>query len=105
MDNYFSKYDNFILFDDLNSQPTDSIVREFCEICKNVIEDSTCFQNLLKSSCFDLIIRNRPKRFQNYVAVTTVLSDFHKMSLTLMKVFYIKQKKNIAMYRNYKDFF
>ena len=32
LDNYFSKYDNSILLVDLNSEPTESIVTDFCEI-------------------------------------------------------------------------
>ena len=88
LDHYFSKYDNFFRLDDLNSQPTESVVRDFCEICKNSVEENTCYKNLLKSSCFDPIIRNRSKRFQSSVAVRTGLSGFQKMSLTLVKVFY-----------------
>ena len=72
--------------------------------CKNLIKDNTCFKNLLKPSCIDLIITNRPKSFQNSVTVETGLSDFHKMTLTVMKVFYKKQKTNIVTYRNYKHF-
>ena len=36
LDNYSSKYDNFILLGDLNSEPTESAVKDFCEIysCK-----------------------------------------------------------------------
>ena len=66
LDNYFSKYDNFILLGDLNSEPTESAVKDFCEIysCKNLIKDNTCFKNPLKPSCIDLIITNRPKSFQ-----------------------------------------
>ena len=30
LNNYSSKYDNFILFGDLNSEPTESAVRDFC---------------------------------------------------------------------------
>ena len=106
LDNYSSKYDNFILLGDLNSEPTESAVKDFCEIysCKNLIKDNTCFKNPLKPSCIDLIIRNRPKSFQNSVTVETGLSDFHKMTLTVMKVFYKKQKPNIVTYRNYKHF-
>ena len=94
LDNYSSKYDNFILLDDLNSETTESAVRDFCEICscKNLIKDNTCFKNPLKLSCIDLIITNRPKSFQNYVAVETGLSDFHKMTLIVMKSFYKKIK-------------
>ena len=107
LDNYSSKYGNFILLGDLNSEPTESAVKDFCEIysCKNLIKDNTCFKNPLKPSCIDLIITNRPKNFQNSVTVETGLSDFHKMTLTVMKVFYKKQKTNIVTYRNYKHFF
>ena len=85
MDNYSSKYDNFILLGDFNSEPTESAARDFREIysCKNLIKDNTCFKNALKPSGIDLIITNVQKSFQNSVTVETVLSDFHKM-----KVFY-----------------
>ena len=97
LDNYSSKYDNFILFGDLNSEPTESTVKDFCETysCKSLIKDNTCFKKPLKPSCIDLIITNRPKSFQNSMTVETGLSDFHKMTLTVMKVFYEKQKKQI----------
>ena len=88
-------------------EPTESAVRDFCEVysCKNLIKDNTCFKkNPLQPSCIDLIITNRPESFQNYVTVKTVLSDFHKMTLTVVKVFYKKQKTNIVRYRNYKRF-
>ena len=50
MDNCSLKYDNFILLADLNSEPTESAAKDFCEIysCKNVIEDNMRFKNLLK---------------------------------------------------------
>ena len=91
LENYSSKYDNFILLGYLNSEPTESTIRDFCEIysCKNLIKDNTRFKNPLKPSCTDLIIIVRPKRFQNSVTVETGLSDF-KMTVTVMKVFYKK---------------
>ena len=47
LDNYSSKYDNFILLGDLNSEPTESAFTNFCQIygCKNLIKDNTCFKN------------------------------------------------------------
>ena len=95
--NYSSKYDHLILLGDLNSEPTESAVRDFCEIysCKSVVKDGTCFKNLLEPSFIDLIITNRPKRFQNSVTVETGLPDFHKMTLTVIKVFYKKQKTKL----------
>ena len=50
------------------------------------------------------MITNRPKSFQNSEVIETGLSDFHKMSLTVMKVFYNKQKPKIIQYRKYKGF-
>ena len=38
------------------------------------------------------------------MTLETGLSDFHKMTLTVMKVFYKKQKPNIITYRSYKNF-
>ena len=38
------------------------------------------------------------------MTLETVLSDFHKMTLTVMKVFYKKQKSTIITYRSYKNF-
>ena len=38
------------------------------------------------------------------MTVETGLSDFHKMTLTVMKVFYKKEKTNIVTYQNYKHF-
>ena len=45
-----------------------------------------------------------PACFQGSTTIETGLSDFHKMSLSAMKVFYKKQMPNIIRYRNYKKF-
>ena len=105
LDNYSSKYDNFTLLDDLNSEPTESAIRDLCEIysCKNLAKDNTCLKNPLQP-CIDLIIISRPKSFQSSVTVEIGLSDFHETMLTVMKVFYKKQKTNIITYKNYKHF-
>ena len=38
------------------------------------------------------------------MTIETGLSDFHKMTISVMKIFYKKQKPNIIRYRNYKNF-
>ena len=49
LDIYSSKYNSFILLDDHNSEPTESAVRDFCEIysCKNLIKDNTSVKTFL----------------------------------------------------------
>ena len=71
LDNLTSKYGNIILLGDFNTEPTDTILSHFCEICnfKNLIKDKTCFKNPNKPSCIDLIITNRPKSLQNYMVI------------------------------------
>ena len=91
---------------DFNVEPNDAAMKNFCQIygCKNIVKDKTCFKNPINPTCIDLIITNRPKSFQESEVIETGLSDFHKMSLTVMKVFYNKQKPKIFQYRKYKDF-
>ena len=87
-----------MLIGDLNAEPTEAAVSDFCEIynLKHLIKYKTCFKNPTKPSCIDLIVTNRPKCFQNTVVFETGLSDFHKMSVTIMKMYYAKQKPSIV---------
>ena len=61
-------------------------------------------KNPNKPTCIDLIVRSRPKSFQDTVVFETGLSDFHKMSLRVMKKYYAKQKLSIVHYRKFKNF-
>ena len=56
------------------------------------ILSKTCFKNPINPTFIDLIITNRPKSFQEPEVIETGLSGFYKMSLTVIKVFYNKQK-------------
>ena len=106
LDSQLGQYENFILMSDFNVEPNDATMKRFCQIygCKNIVKDKTCFKNPINPTCIDLIITNRPKSFQEPEVIETWLSDFHKMSLTVMKVFYNKQKPKIIQYRKYKGF-
>ena len=88
----------------LNAEPT-ATVFDFREIynLKHLIKDKTCFKNPTKPTCIDLIVTNRPKCFQNSAVIETGLSDFHKMSATVMKMYYTKQKPSIVYYRKFKN--
>ena len=91
---------------DFNVESNDANMKKCCLIysCKNIVKDKNCFKNPLNPTCTDLIITNRPKYFQESEVIETGLSDFHKMSITVMKVFYNKQKLKIIQYRKYKGF-
>ena len=95
-----------MLIGDLDAQPTEAAVSDFCEInyLKHLIKDKTCFKNPTEPTCIDLIVTNRPKCFQDTVVFETGLSDFHKMSITVMKMYYTKQKPSIVHYRKFTNF-
>ena len=61
-------------------------------------------QKVTNPSCVDLILTNRPRSFQNSCTLENGLSDFHKMTLTVLKSSFAKQKPRILNYRNYKFF-
>ena len=102
LDSQQGQYKTFILMGNFN----DATMKDFCQIYvrKNIVKDKTCFKNPINPACIDLIITNRLKSFQESYVIEIGLSDFHKTSLTVMKVFYSKQKLKIIQYRKYKDF-
>ena len=81
-------------------------MKSFCQIYffKNILNKPTCHKNPTNSSCVDLILTNRPRSFQNLCTFETGLSDFHKMTLTVLKSPFAKQKPKILNYRDYKFF-
>ena len=56
------------------------------------------FENLWKY----FIIKQKPVTIKD--CRETGLSDFHKMNLTVLKMYFIKQKHETIFYRNYKKF-
>ena len=93
LDLLLSEYDSFMFICDLNAEPTVAAVSDFCEIfnLKHLIKDKTCFKNPTKPICIDLIVTNRPKCFQD------------KMSVTVIKIYYTKQKPSIVHYCKFKN--
>ena len=71
---------------------------------KNIVKESTCFKNVLNRSCIDLFITHSPLSFQNTIAVTNGLSDFHKMVVTVIKMSFKKHSPIERHYRDYKYF-
>ena len=104
LDHYYQLYDNIILLGDFNSEITEPSMKEFCEIfdLKNLVKENTCFKSRVNPSCIDLILTNRYRSFQHTHAIETGLSDFHKMTLTVLKTSFKKKLPKIVSYRDYK---
>ena len=71
---------------------------------KNLFKEQTCFKNFEKPTIINLILTNKPKCFQHSCTYKTGISEFHKMIITVMKVFFKKQKPKRIFYRNCKNF-
>ena len=75
-------------------------MQTFCDTynLKSLVKKPTCFKNLDNPSCIDLILTNRIKSFQNTCVLETGLSDFHKLTATVMKSTFRKQRaKNYSL--------
>ena len=55
-------------------------------------------------SCIDLILTNNPKCFQNSGVYQIDISEFHKLTFTVLKTYFQKAKPRIIKYRDYKHF-
>ena len=95
-----------ILIGDFNVEINQPSMKSFCDsyTLTSLIKEPTCYKNLQNPSCIDLILTNSPYSFQNSYVVETGLSDFHKMTVTVMKTTYEKLKPIIKNYRDYKNF-
>ena len=82
-----SKYDNFIALGDLNAEPTNEALYDFCQVygCSNIVKENTCYKNLENPSCIDLIITNRPRSFQGTKTIETGLEIKESETLDIFK--------------------
>ena len=78
-------------------------MRDFSQIYgyKNVVNDKICFKNPINPTYIYLVITNRSKLWGN----ETGLSDFHKLSLTIMKVNCDMQKLKMIKQIKYENIY
>ena len=93
-----SQYERCLCIGDFNSEIT-----EFYHL-KILVNFPTCYKNPLKPSCIDLFLTNCSRSFQDTQVIETGLSDFHKMNMTVLKMFFSKQTHETVFFRNYKNF-
>ena len=103
---YSSKYENFIVLGDFNAEMENIHLSDFCALfnLKNLVKGPTCFKNLDRPTSIDHILTNRHRLFQNSGVYETGLSDFHKLTFTVLKMYFTKHKPRIIRYRDFKNF-
>ena len=96
IDSLSSRYENFLLIGDFNAEVSDVSMKEFCDIYS--------FKNPANYKCIDLMLTNRHRSFQNSCVIETGLSDFHKITVTVLRAFFKKAEPKVIPYRDYKNF-
>ena len=103
---YLSVYDNVIILGDLNSEIDEESMEEFVNLynLNSLIKVPTCFKSKENPSCIDLILTNKPHSFQHSTVLETGLSDFHLLTVTVLKTTFRKGPPKKVRYRDYKNY-
>ena len=96
-----------LILGDFNVGMHEPHMKSFCETYKltNLIKQPTCYKNPDNPAYIDLILTNVPRTFQSNCVIETGLSDFHLMTLTIMRKTFKRQMPRIINYRSFKRFF
>ena len=81
-------------------------MKSFLELygLRNFIPEPACYNNPEKPSSSGLFLTNNSSSFRNSCAIETGLSDFQKMTITVMKTTFQKLKPKLIYYRDYSMF-
>ena len=81
-------------------------LNDFCHTfdLTNLVNVKTCFKSTLAHTSIDVILTNRPRSFQKTAAITTGLSDCHKMVITSFRSFFSRAPPRDIIYRSYQKF-
>jgi len=106
LDTLLCDYDNILLLGDFNCNPHEQCMKNFCETysLENLIKEPTCFKNPNNPSSIDVMLTNRKLNFKSPMTIETGLSDHHKMTTSILKVFFKKREPVKINYRSFKDF-
>ena len=107
LDLHSSTYDKFIILRDFIVEIRDLQSKSFCDnySLKSLVKQPKCYKRPTNSTCIDLILCNQPESFQSISVLEIGLSDFHLMTLTVMKKVFKKLKPRIINYRTYISIF
>ena len=87
LDIYGKFYDKYMLIGDFNAEESELCLSEFLfEMnSKIIVKEPNCFKSLSNPSYTDLVITNSSSNFQNTKGISTGLSDFHKMVVSVLR--------------------
>ena len=107
LDLYSSKYEKILILGYFNVEIEEANMKSFCENynLKSLTEQPTCYKNPNKPTCIvDLILTNVPRMLQSTCVLETGLSDFHLMTMTVIRKTFKELHPRVINYRSYRDF-
>ena len=106
LDTVLTNFDQVFLMGDFNAEEANFHIKDFCNLykLKNFNKVPTCFKNPGNPKTIDLVLKNSVRSFQNSYAFETGLSDFHKMTVTILRSYWEKKQPKIVSYRDFGKF-
>ena len=105
-----NNYENILLMGDLNintltqtnSNNTANHLTDFCDLfaLSNLVNVKTGTKSVYGTT-LDIMLTNKPRSFYNTSAVTTGLSDCHKLILSCLRAHFKRLPPNKIIYRGY----
>ena len=68
------------------------------------MKNESCFKNPDRPTWIDVFLTNSPHSFHNTMTISTRLSDFYGMIITVLKSLFIKLMAREIYYRDYQNF-
>ena len=89
-----------------NAEEANIHIKDFCNLykLKNFIKVPTSFKNPDNPETIDLMLTKSVRSFQNSCALETGLSEFHKMTVNVLKSYLKKKQPKIKSYRDFGKF-
>ena len=105
LDLHSATFEQILILGDFNVGIDEQHMKAFCDNYNltSLIKQPTCYKNLSNPTCIDLILSNTPRSFQRTCVIDTGLSDFHLMTLTVMKKSFRKFHLRLINYRSDKN--
>ena len=106
LDWHSSTYEKVLILGDFNVEVDDQNMKTFCDSYSlaSLIRQPICYKNPSHPKCIDLMLTNVPQSLHTRCVIETGLSDFHLITLTVMKKSFKKLKPSVINYRSYKHF-
>ena len=103
LNTYSTSYENFLLLGDSNMTTENLKLQNLMDAfyLENLIKESTCFKSTVPTT-IDLIISNQKSLFMKSSAYESGLSDFHKLTTTILRKSITRGNPRNILYRDYK---